>query len=59
MGERLTRVAEKMSELLDKVNVLDRCLNIVGRAFAKYDDMYACIVNIIHAKIMLCNLCLF
>ena len=32
---------------------LDRCLNIVGRAFAKYDDMYACIVNITHAKIML------
>ena len=33
--------------------LLDRCLNIVGRAFAKYDDMYACIVNIIHAKVML------
>ena len=35
-----------------KLIKLDRCFNIVGRAFAKYDDMYACIVNIIHANYM-------
>ena len=28
---------------------LDRCFYIMGQAFVKYDDMYACIVNIIHA----------
>ena len=33
--------------IANHIALLDKCLNIVGRAFAKYDDIYVRIVNII------------